>query len=372
MNHGRSSAATLIFPAVNQLAFDYWRTAQLHSEPTVMAASVPCDESPFNGGTVLRLPMIYEDGFCSAFLNLVAEHSIARVYCPVASVYAHLQRFIVEQELSIELLGDSPIQQQMTQHQELMARSRKLSHFIAACADGANVLPPIDVAGVLRQAALIYGESSDEKLAAMIAIAASAPVGDIVEIGSLMGRTAFVLLYLARRYRIGPLLTIDPWRSANAVHHDSPEVFGSLLSEWDYEALSEGFFVNLAPFASDDHAHLRMPSEQAFALYQSDLPILAQDSSIVSFGRRIAILHIDGNHDYTAVRLDCDLWLDRMLPGAVLILDDYQWAHGNGPQRVGDELIAMYNRRIKRAFVCGKAMFIKLRSDVDNCTEDTR
>jgi hypothetical protein len=81
--------------------------------------------------------------------------------------------------------------------------------------------------------------------------------------------------------------------------------------------------------------------------------------------RRIAILHIDANHDYDAVRNDCDLWLRRLLPGAWLILDDYVWSHGDGPLRVGNELIEEYAERIERAFVCGKALFMKFRGDAN-------
>jgi hypothetical protein len=206
----------------------------------------------------------------------------------------------------------------------------------------------------------IYGESNEEKLAAMMGIFASAPAGDVVEIGSLMGRTAFVLLYLARRHRIGPLLTVDPWRSVNAVQRDSPGSIQALVEEWDFEALRAGFFVNMAPFMAADHAHLRMPSEQAFPVYAEGEPLQAPNSVRVSYSGRIAVLHIDGNHDYEAVRKDCDLWLDRLAPGAWLILDDYVWAHGDGPRRVGDQVLDRYRLQIERAFVCGKALFVKL------------
>lgn len=363
MSDARSAQATLIFPAVNQLAFDYWQTDRLRSEPTVTAASVACDEFAFNGNSA-RLPMIYEANFRSALAELLDKHDIARIYCLVASVHAYLRQLLTEQGLPAEFIGDSPIQQQkVKQHQALMTRSRQLWRLAGSCANGLEVLPLLDDAGLLHQAAMICGESSNEKLAAMIAISASAPCGDVVEIGSLMGRTAFVLLYLARRYQIGPLLTVAPWLAANAVQRDSPGIFGNLVDEWDYEALSEAFFVNLAPFFGQDHAHLRLPSEQAFAVYADGDPIRSRDSAVVPFRRKIAILHVDGNHDYAVVRQDCNLWLRHLLPGAWLILDDYQWAHGDGPRRVGDELLQECSEQIERAFVCGKALFIQLRAD---------
>jgi hypothetical protein len=45
-----------------------------------------------------------------------------------------------------------------------------------------------------------------------------------------------------------------------------------------------------------------------------------------------------------------------MLPGGWLILDDYEWAHGDGPRRAGDELL---DDRMAKCFVAGGALFIK-------------
>lgn len=360
MKNPLHSPATLIFPAVNHLALDYWRAAKARGERTVAAASVRGDEMSMDSGEVHRLPMVYEADFQAAFLALAADNSINRIFCPVASVHGFMRRFIAMQGLDIEVIGASPIRQQVEEHYRLMARANRLLPLVASCADGAAAFSPVDVAGVLRQASLIYGESNDEKLAAMMGAIASAPRADVVEIGSLMGRTAFVLLYLARRFGIGPLLTVDPWMSGHAVQRDAPESLQGLVDEWDYEALSEGFFVNLAPFRAADHAHLRMPSEQAFAVYAKGGPVPAPDSATVHYSGGIAVLHVDGNHDYDAVRNDCDLWLDRLVPGAWLILDDYIWAHGDGPRRVGDEILGGYRKRIERAFVCGTALFVKL------------
>ena len=45
--------------------------------------------------------------------------------------------------------------------------------------------------------------------------------------------------------------------------------------------------------------------------------------------------------------------------GGWLILDDYFWLHGNGPQRVGDAILTERAADISRAFVCGRALFLK-------------
>ena len=361
MNSPKDTNATLVFPAVNQAAVEYLTAARHRGEPTVCAASVASDAIAAEWGGVHRLPSIYDDDFPPHFLSLLTRHSIGRMFCPVASVHDFMRRFITAHRLDIEMIGQSPIRQQVEQHRQLMARARRLLPLVERCADGAPSLSLLEIAGVLRQASLIYGESNDDKLAAMMGIAAGAPPGDVLEIGSLMGRSAFVLLYLAWRYRIGPVLTIDPWMADNAIQRQSPDAFQALVDEWDFEVLSEGFFVNLIPFRADDHAHLRMPSENAFQVYAGETAILSPLARPVAYSGKIALIHIDGNHDYECVKKDCELWLARMLPASWLILDDYIWSHGDGPYRVGNALLRDQQDRIACAFVCGKALFVKLR-----------
>lgn len=361
MTNQTNGCVTLVFPAVNQMAVEYLRAARYREEQVVCAASMASDEIGAEFGALHRIPSIYDDDFVQRFLALVEKHSIGRVFCPVASVHDFMRRFITSCSLNIELIGQSPIRQQVEQHRQLMARARRLLPLVEVCAENALPLSLLEVAAVLRQAALIYGESNDDKLAAIMGIFADAPTGDVIEIGSLMGRSAFVLLYLAWRYRIGPVLTIDPWMQDAAIQRESPSEFQALVDEWDYEVLSEGFFVNMIPFRVEDHAHIRQASENAFKVYDKGKAILSFMGEGVHYLGKIAIIHIDGNHDYDCVKKDCELWLDKTLPGSWLILDDYIWAHGDGPYRAGNELLHDQPERIERAFVCGKALFVKFR-----------
>lgn len=361
MKNQKDSCATLVFPAVNQAAMDYLAAARQRGERVVCAASVASDEIAAECGTLHRLPSIHDEDFAQAFLAMVAEQSVCRLFCPVSTVYAFMAQFISAHRLGIGLIGQSPVRQQIEQHRQLMNRARRLLPLVELCADGAPALTLREVAGVQRQASLIYGESNDDKLAAMMGIFASAPAGDVIEIGSLMGRSASVLLYLAWRYRIGPVLTIDPWRAADCIQRESPGALQIVTDEWDYEVLSEGFMVNMIPFRTDDHAHLRMASENAFKVYAKGEAILSPMGERIAYSGKIAVIHIDGNHDYDCVKKDCGLWLGRMLPGSWLILDDYIWSHGDGPYRTGNELLHDQPERIERAFVCGKALFVRFR-----------
>lgn len=357
----KGNGATLVFPAVNQAAADYLNAARRRGEDTICASSVASDDIAADWGGVHRLPSIHEKDFPRSFSCLVAAYSIRRIFSPVSTVHAFMERFIAAHKLGIELVGQSPVRQQVEQYRQQLARARRLLPLVELCADAGRPLSLLEVAGVQRQASLIYGESNDDKLAAMMGIFANAPAGDVVEIGSLMGRSAFVLLYLSRRYGIGPVLTIDPWMPEECVQRDSPDALQAVVDEWDYQTLSEAFFVNTIPFGTDCHAHLTLTSENAYKVYAKGGAISSLTSSAVPYSGGISVIHIDGNHDYDSVKMDCKLWLGRMLPESWLILDDYIWSHGDGPRRVGNELLDKQPDRVARAFVCGKALFVKLR-----------
>lgn len=212
-----------------------------------------------------------------------------------------------------------------------------------------------EVASLLKFSATIYGESNDDKLGAMMAVACSAPRQDVVEIGCLMGRSAFVLLFLASRHQLGPVLTIDPWASMECTQADSPPELQIVVDEWDFEVLGEGFHTSTALLHQGRHCHLRLPSSVALEKYAGGkLPAVA-----LPWSGHIGLIHIDGNHDYAAVEEDCRQWVPHSAPGGWLVLDDYVWAHGDGPWRVGNELLEHAADRIERSFVCGKALFIR-------------
>ena len=352
---------TLVFPALGSAAEDYLRSAKQRGETLICASSVRNSDFSSEFGPLHYLPSINESDFAEKFLALIEAQGISHAFCPVSTVYSFVEGLIAHRNLDVHLIGKSPVQLQIDQHHLLMNKARRLLPFAETCAGRDSQLTPIEMAGVMRFSSLIYGESNEDKLAAMMGIFASAPAGDVIEIGSLMGRSASVLIYLAWRYQVGPILTIDPWSAMECIQRESPDALQAVTDSWDYEVLREAFFVNMVPLRPDDHAHLRLPAAEAFSVYANGDPIKSALDQCIVYARRIAVIHIDGNHDYDCVKNDCELWLGRMVPGAWLILDDYIWAHGDGPYRAGNELLRDQPARIERAFVCGKALFVKLK-----------
>lgn len=359
-NMARVEQVTLVFPATHPDGREYLEVSRERDENVVAASSVWDAELAAEAGELVSLPYVDDSDFPELFLGLVEKYNVTRVYAPVAAAYSWLERFIADQGLALRLIGSSPIKREMERFYRLMNKVAAYRDFVDECAGGKSGLSDIEIAAVFRTSGHIYGESNEQKIAAMMAIFASAPRGDVVEIGSLVGKSASVLALLAKRYQTGNVLAIDPWQAAAATQHDSPyTVRVGLVGEWDYAMLPQDFAINTYPVGLGGFNYLRLESAQGYEYFKTSLSVESETFGRVDYQGKIAVMHIDGNHDYAQVKLDCDLWLSLMHEDGWLILDDYVWVHGDGPCRVGDALLEQHGRYVERAFVCGKALFIK-------------
>lgn len=309
---------------------------------------------------VVRLPYIYQENFTEELIHLIEDRKIDTIFSPITSVHAFLNKLIRNENISVNLIAESPIKSQESFYNDLFCRSDDALTFIKTIAPE-NQFSLLNIAAILRQSTLIYGESNDIKIQAMIAIFSSASRGDVIEIGSLMGRTAFVLSYLSKHYHIGPVLAVDPWSESAAIQKDSPDMFQTILPKaWDCELLSKAFVINMLSVNRENFNYLRMTSENAYNYYHEHETVSSDAFGTTHYSRKISVIHIDGNHDYDAVKQDCELWLSKLTANAWVIIDDYIWVHGDGPKRIGDEFLSHHQETIKRSFVCGKALFIQL------------
>lgn len=354
----KGEATTLIFPSTVSAAWEYYEHARRRGEAVVAASSLSYDETAAKFPKWFRLPTIYDPAFAEAFLALVRELDIRRVYSPVAAVHAFLQDLIRKRSLSIEQIGTPPSADVKRTYESLLDRTADAQSLIQAIGGERAALSHIEIAAVLRHADTIFGETNETKIAGVMAAFASAPKGDVVEIGALMGRSAFVLDWLAKRYDIGPVLAVDPWKTDSAIQNDSSDMMRGLTKTWDWDLVADAFVINMLPVAGLRFNFLRLESADAHRAYLAG-QVTSEPFGTVEYSNRISVLHIDGNHDYRCVRKDCDLWLPHLQPGGWLVLDDYRWFHGDGPQRVGDALLKQYGTRIEVSFVCGDALFAR-------------
>jgi hypothetical protein len=356
---------TLIFPCSVPEGTLYAEAAKWRGERVVAASSSRHDHSAKQFDTWFYLPSVYNREFPERLAESIAEHDITRIFCPVPSAYAVLSRLSSHGELSIPVVGEIPTQRHLGQLRMLMSDARARHTAIQQVAEGRSPLSVLEVAAVLRQSFNIVGESDTDKIAAMMAAFADAPPGDIVEIGVLAGRSAAVLALMARRHGIGAVLVVDSWNTVAAVQHESHHDFRTMVDKWSpmvpLEDFLESFIVSLLPIAAGTpFNYLAMDSKAAHRVWSDQRKVETAYFGEVNYTGTISVLHIDGNHDYVHVREDCALWLPHLAPEGWLILDDYLWFHGDGPRKMGDELLTEHRERVLRAFVCGKALFLKL------------
>lgn len=360
LNANPKNTTVLVFPATHIEGLEFIEAAQQRGMKVVAATSEWNSDVAQEVGNLITLPYIYDNLFPDCFLDLINLQNIDQVYCPVSSVYIWMNNFIQSRNLTIELLENSPTQKAVQRHNKLLKKSNLHQTFIDQCSDGASNISILEISSVLRMAADIYGESNEQKISAIMAIFSSVPRGDVVEIGSLAGKSAAVLTLMARRYNIGNILSVDSWQWEAGTQHDSPANVSVHMAEaWDLSVVHEMFKINLFSIGVGVFNYLHNESATAFAIYRDKLCAESSMFGRTKYTGKIALIHIDANHDYVNAKLDCDLWLTMLAPDGWLILDDYLWAHGNGPRRVGDEILIQRADDIDRAFVCGKALFIK-------------
>lgn len=201
----------------------------------------------------------------------------------------------------------------------------RLAHFRPPCfwpaLPGKAPLSQIERAGLIRLADSIPGACDAEEMVALIEAMRHAPVGDVVEVGSGSGRTAALLVWLARRYQIGAVLCLD---------------------DWDDDGLAD-FEIDLAPIADGRLNYLRADE----ATYGPGFAIRTETFGETSYEGRIALLRLSGG-DEAATH-----WARHVAPGGWIIFDDRtSWAQA---------FVDASRDRICAMFKAGGARFIQLK-----------
>jgi cephalosporin hydroxylase len=309
----------------------------------------------------VSLPYITDPGFDAALREAVARHDVGAIFTPNMVVWDHLNRTLGELIPGIALANGSPADDALRPYRSALAKAR---HFIADPHTLESATPPrpwpaaTELAGLIRYADGIPGMCDDFKLRALVEIARYAVPGDVVEIGSWWGKSAFILASLARCFNIGKLLCVDPW--ANELLKQDEKLVDSGSRQVDADEALEVFQIGLQPFNQDHINYLRLPSVEAAVRYKNREPVVTEAFGRTDYSGRISLLHIDGNHAYESAKADVAAWSELVVDGGWIIIDDYVWPYGDGPRRAGDEYLHANWGRISTAFVSGTALFIRL------------
>lgn len=351
----------LIFPAGMPRSLEYLERAQREGKDVIGASSLAHDPSRGHYPAWLYLPYITSPEFNEALKRAIIEFNIGEIFTPNPVVWDCLNRSLVELAPRVSLANDSPIDTELSTYRKAQKFARSIIEHPLALASNCEVktaMSLIEIASLFVHAELIPGMCDHEKIRALYEIARRSPNGDIVEIGSWWGKSAFVLARLACCFDIGKLLCVDPWSDEHLIQGDEKGLVDRVQISAD-EALTV-FQINLLPYANGNVNYLRMPSTEASTYYRETPVAQTIVFGETNYSGNIAILHIDGNHSYANAHDDVASWSDLVLPGGWIIIDDYVWPYGDGPQRVGDEFLAKNSDRIKVSFVMGSALFIQI------------
>lgn len=315
------------------------------------------------------LPYITEPEFETELIKKLEQHSITHIWTPLHAIWSHINNLSRKNHrLQGILIGKHPFAQNWENFAESFFWGKLLNsdQFSANIApDDFKIRNPLystAYASIHRGYLRIPGESDLDKLRAICSLCRIAPTGDIIEIGSLYGRSAYALGRLAFAHNIGSCICVDPWSIDFLNQGNKASVIEDGFPYFSFDNI----FTEFLAVASEvpGLSYIRQPSCEAAKTYQlaaSQGVLRAQEVSPVKINGIISILHIDGNHRLDQVRIDVLSWLPFVAPGGWIMLDDYDWLFGDGPKIVGDDLLK--TKQFDLSFCLSDTLFLRKRND---------
>jgi cephalosporin hydroxylase len=358
----------LIFPSGMAKSLEKLEQLQSQGVRIIGASSVPSELARSRYPHWEYLPYISEPDFNQHLVALIAQYEIDEIFTPNLVAWNYFSEHLAKLAAHVKLMNASPHDEILQPFRSALKKAEQSLDFM----DTLGVLDKSETASVskLQMASLhryievIPGMCDDDKLQALITIAANTVPGDIVEIGTWWGKSAFAFAYLSRLFSIGSVLCVDPWSDAGLVQGESVVDSGSAVASAD-EAF-DVFRMNMLPFSHGNINYLRYPSVEAVSHYAQHREIHSPEFGAVNYVGRISILHIDGNHSLEAVRADMQAWTQYVLPGGWIVFDDYVWPYGTGPKEIGDQFLLDHAAQIQNSFVIGTALFVQLHTSLQS------
>lgn len=312
-----------------------------------------------------KLPFVTDPSFSAALLRLIERHGVTTIHSAHEGVWRRLDNLLSElpEVFGFRLCRPDPFAVIRARYLAPQAWADLISASnLSESIGGASIRQKLSTTAYacLHDLALnTPGQTDEQKLGALCDIARLLPAGDMLEVGCLYGRSALALGFLAREYRIGNLICVDPWNLDDIeAQGEDASLLAQGLADSDPQAIYRIFLLKACILGNV--GVIRRKSEQACDLYRAAKRagyLVTEGLGTVTLAPHLSLLHIDGNHRYEHVRLDVDLWSGGLVAGGWLLLDDYVWAFGDGPRRAGDELLASGDYDL--AFVQGDTLFLR-------------
>ncbi|MCK9472185.1 class I SAM-dependent methyltransferase [Sulfurimonas sp.] len=303
------------------------------------------------------LPYINSDNFTNEIKLLLSRYKIKKIFAGSSGAWHFLQKFIDEENLDTTLLNTPEHNSSIAYAKSFKTYSNELYDYYSLFQTDTPELSNSEFASMLHNYHKVPGESGDNKFLALTQIAKYIPKGDMVEIGTQQGKSAFLLYAIAKKYNIGKVLCIDPW--TNSVQKDSPELIQELGKNTEIDYFFYNFLLNLSLY-KDKVNYIKKTSDDAFLDYKTNTNIVSEEFGKTKYTQKIALLHIDGNHDYIYVYNDLKNYSKFLIDGSWILFDDYIWAFGIGPKKVGDSFLEQNMPNIKNCFYTDGTLFVQI------------
>lgn len=333
------------------------------------SSSVPNDPAQGDYAEWVTLPWLGDGDFPNALRRILCDRRIDAVFTTHAVVWHKLKELLPKMGIDVHLEGEQHWSSYLTAYREYRTVAELFEREpleIAASSQCAPPLSRLQMTALVRQFQMTPGQCDYRKLQGLVEAVRRAPEGDIIEVGSLWGRSALALAYLSHQYRTGKLLCVDPWRNQEMLQ-GVPDI-DAVCEELPIEDIFQAFLVNLAPFSGRVN-YWRGDSSTAMPIYSKDRGFTTAEFGRTEYQGRIALLHIDGNHALKAVRADIAAWLPFVCAGSWIIFDDYIWPFGDGPQIAADEFCHTFVSGIRTRFVAGGALFVQANTELRTLLE---
>lgn len=354
------SKSILVFPSTIDESVSFATDAKRWGRKVVGASSVENDPYVAHYAAWEKLPYINEDHFFERLKEIIEHHEVDSIFTPHAPTHLFLTK-ILNRLPDIKLMGESPQSKNMNRVNDARQLASEGLRKISALTDQKDRLREDFLASLLAYAIPLYGECLLEKIYALCAIFCDAPKGDVIEIGSFFGKSAYVLNRLAAYFNTGLTISVDPWNMEDTIQKESPDNIQALSRVWDWDIVFQGFLLTMQGIHTPPFNYIRKASVQAYEQYSQSSFIESNQFGRTPVAGHIAVLHIDGNHDEQAVWDDLNLWGSKVVDGGWIIFDDYTWSQGDGPRIVADSMKKEERYKIEKNFVAGGAAFFKVR-----------
>jgi SAM-dependent methyltransferase len=360
--------SVLVFPAGMPAGLAFAHEALRRGRRVLGASSLAHDPERNNYPEWTRLPGVLDEDFSKALAAAIAAYRVREIYTPHPVVWDRLNALLPSLLVAVRLHPpdwDQDWDKDLAGYARQRAMADEFPRRAWQTFRGSNLrpaLPGAHSAGLIRLFEMTPGQCAHSKLEAIISLFRDLPEGDIVEIGTLFGRTALAFAFLANRYRTGKVLCVDPWTSEE-LNHDTEEVDAHSakvpIQKVPIQEIFEAFTATLAPWSGIVN-YIREPSVVASAIYASGAPVVSPEFGTTEYSLGISLLHINGNHAVDAVRNDLRAWGGFLRPDGWIVFDDYRGPFGDGPRHVADEFCRDFEGHWSTAFEAGGALFVRL------------